>query len=618
MRNLITLGKSALLLTMVMGIASFAYGQKTYLKNAVYLNGGQFGGSPTASIGGYNPAQENYQHFDSIYVNSVQDIAIDSVQGDRAYLAAQDTLIFYELNNQSRINKKPISQLKWLHATKDLLFVGKMNFPTRPSPFVESYFTLSLGNSGFGLDSFYDNVNDMAVTNNTAYVSHNIEKTTSNEDSLGYLAVYDLGNQTYTKEIDLGEKGAGIEELYSYNGKIYGLAKESNQLVTYNPSNDNVSYADIGVNRGLGLYDGILYGQFFDSGIGTYDVTNNAFIDSSLFDPTQGQLSLRVAEYDTLTDQFFIGKTDFIEEGAGFVYDENGNRMDSFAINVSPEAIAFHYKTNQAPMATTDYDTVKSGSIQQIDVIGNDTDQEGQNLNLNEIVKKASKGKDSIADNAVHYQANLNATGNDTLRYVVCDAVGACDTGMLILTIEANNAPQANTDYDTVRSGEYIHVAVLDNDNEPDGENLTLNGIVRNADHGTDSIKGDSIYYKPDDAYIGNDSIHYQVCDEYNTCDTGTVMINVWETTNTDLVTEHKNLKVYPNPFEEQIKVKLSGEASNGQGRIEIQNMEGRSIMTKTISNGNLTVDLAHLQSGVYLLQIETENTTSIQKIIKQ
>lgn len=619
MKFMTTFWKSTLLVMMALGVSSLAMAQKTYLKNAVYLNSGVFGGSPTASIGGYDPLQESYEHFDSIYVGSVQDIAIDSVNGDRAYLAAQDTLLLYDLENQNRVNRRPLTQLKWLHATQDILFAGRNNFPSKPSPFVETFITLSLGDPSFDLDSFYDNTNDMTVLNDTAYISHNIEKTSAfNTDSLGYLAVYDLNNEAFVEHIDLGNQGAGINEVYNHNGKVYGLAREDSNLVEFNPSTGNVNYHNIGVTQGIGLYNGTLHAIFSGSNVGTYDVQSHTFVNDSVFYATGGSLTLNTAEFDTLSEQYFLAKTDFATVGKGLVYDQNGQFLDSFATNVSPNSIAFHYSTNQLPVASDDYDTLRTGEEATINVTANDNDADGQELTLKSIVSGSNEGTDSIANNAIYYKADINYTGQDTLWYEVCDPVGECDTGMLVLTIEENNAPVANTDYDSVKAGNTIRTAVLSNDTDPDGDSLSLTKIVRNANHGNDSIVEDSIEFQADAAFIGNDSIQYEVCDEYGLCDTGMLKINVWESTSIENGAENQNISTYPNPVEDRLTVQIAGQNGTKEAQVAIQSLQGRTVLTQNLKGNATNLDVAHLEPGVYLLQIETGNTTSIQKIIKQ
>lgn len=73
---------------------------------------------------------------------------------------------------------------------------------------------------------------------------------------------------------------------------------------------------------------------------------------------------------------------------------------------------------------------------------------------------------------------------------------------------------------------------------------------------------------------------------------------------------------VYPNPFNNQFFIRLKENISNGE--LTITNLLGEVIYSGQVSNTNESIDLTAVQNGIYFLQIETGNTRSTQKIIKQ
>ncbi len=72
------------------------------------------------------------------------------------------------------------------------------------------------------------------------------------------------------------------------------------------------------------------------------------------------------------------------------------------------------------------------------------------------------------------------------------------------------------------------------------------------------------------------------------------------------------NVKVYPNPATDQVTI----ENLNG-GKISITNMDGITVMTKDIGNGNTNVDVSKLPAGVYLLKAVSNTNNATIKFTK-
>jgi len=83
---------------------------------------------------------------------------------------------------------------------------------------------------------------------------------------------------------------------------------------------------------------------------------------------------------------------------------------------------------------------------------------------------------------------------------------------------------------------------------------------------------------------------------------------------------EHiEDVKIYPNPFMETINVRI--DKANVAGTIEIYDLKGSLIKTALIKEGNhsLTIGTGDLRSGVYLLNIKSENNSSVvHKLFKE
>ena len=98
------------------------------------------------------------------------------------------------------------------------------------------------------------------------------------------------------------------------------------------------------------------------------------------------------------------------------------------------------------------------------------------------------------------------------------------DHGILDLN---SAAPDARTDFATVGENSSVVINVLANDFDPDGDPLSVDGMIQ-ADHGSIYDNGDgTITYTPDPNYVGDDSFWYWVEDDNGNFDKGYVQVTV-------------------------------------------------------------------------------------------
>ena len=78
----------------------------------------------------------------------------------------------------------------------------------------------------------------------------------------------------------------------------------------------------------------------------------------------------------------------------------------------------------------------------------------------------------------------------------------------------SNSDPVANDDYITIGEDSInVQIDVLDNDTDPDINDVLSIESVSPSTHGTTSINSDFIYYTPDENYYGSDSFTYTITD---------------------------------------------------------------------------------------------------------
>ncbi len=182
---------------------------------------------------------------------------------------------------------------------------------------------------------------------------------------------------------------------------------------------------------------------------------------------------------------------------------------------------------NDPPVAVDDTATVnEDSSNNSINVTSNDTDVDGDNLS----VSAASTGTGSVTfggDNVI-YTPPANFSGVATVDYTVSDGNGGTDDGVLTVTVtNQNDPPTANPDTLTVSEDSNNNVVnVLLNDDDPDGDSLTVTGA--SATNGSTALLGNgNIRYTPDPDYFGSDTISYSISDGNGGTDDSTVAVTV-------------------------------------------------------------------------------------------
>ena len=76
------------------------------------------------------------------------------------------------------------------------------------------------------------------------------------------------------------------------------------------------------------------------------------------------------------------------------------------------------------------------------------------------------------------------------------------------------------------------------------------------------------------------------------------------------------NVSVYPNPTSDVIKISM--EEITGNTTYRLFTITGRLILVEAIEGDITTVDMSHLESGIYLLQLQEGDKVMNYKIIKE
>lgn len=210
---------------------------------------------------------------------------------------------------------------------------------------------------------------------------------------------------------------------------------------------------------------------------------------------------------------------------------DNYNYCDETAVSIT---VVSMQNPNLPPIAGNDAITTMQNTGLFIPILDNDHDPEQQPL----LIVNSSQPTNGIAlvtPEGMSYLPNNGFSGIDSLFYLVCDIGGLCDTAWVFInvggTTATNHAPTAAPEEAITTPGQPITIPVLNNDTDPDADDLLEVVYTTTPANGTASItpNGQTIVYTPNENYIGIDYLIYIVCDNGvpQLCDSTYVTINI-------------------------------------------------------------------------------------------
>jgi large repetitive protein len=195
----------------------------------------------------------------------------------------------------------------------------------------------------------------------------------------------------------------------------------------------------------------------------------------------------------------------------------------------------------EPPTVVDDTTTVAEDDPVVIDVLGNDSDPDG-NIDPTSVTVTSGPSHGSVAvdpsTGLVTYTPHPDFNGTDTFTYRVCDTTDLCASGTVTVTVDpVADPPTVRDDAVSVSEDGAVAINVLGNDSDPDGDldpaSVTVTSGPSHGRVSIDPVTG-TVTYTPDPGYAGPDGFTYQVCDATGLCTTGTVAITVVEVPPTD------------------------------------------------------------------------------------
>ena len=220
---------------------------------------------------------------------------------------------------------------------------------------------------------------------------------------------------------------------------------------------------------------------------------------------------------------------------------------DGFAVGPVTAPIYLEFEPGAAaPVALNDAITVAEGDgATVIDVLGNDSDANGDDLTVSSVDDDQTIGQVTLVDGVVRYDPNgqfeslaAGQTATDSFSYTVSDGNGGFDTATVTVTITGENdsptavddAP-AGIDEDAVQ----VEIDVLGNDSDLDGDGLTVQSVDDSQTQGDVFINGQGqVRYTPGAAFqslgegeTATDSFSYTISDGNGGTDSATVTLTI-------------------------------------------------------------------------------------------
>ena len=309
---------------------------QTQVKQVIVANGGKFEFAAPfedyVTVSAYNPATQQSNTFATVYTQSVIDLQIDN---GTLFLAAQDSIVRYNLDTYAATGKAYFNAVRKLKVADSKLLVGKFY---GSGAFFHIYDKATL-QPLHSFSQIANEVKDIAVIGDTAYVAHNKQNNNYN-DSVGYIGVVKISTGQFIRNIDLGQRGAGISRLFVQGKKVIGVANRKKMLYHYNTVNAVISHDSIGVSNGIALINNTLYANF-KRGIGSYDLSTQQITDTVIVDTAD----IAAAAFDVVNNRFYITQTDFFSYIKGGIYNLAGEKIGVLPVGFSPEAIGIDYRT---------------------------------------------------------------------------------------------------------------------------------------------------------------------------------------------------------------------------------------------------------------------------------
>jgi len=213
--------------------------------------------------------------------------------------------------------------------------------------------------------------------------------------------------------------------------------------------------------------------------------------------------------------------------------------------------------------------------------------------NSNDITAvQGSEAPISMVGEYLHYVINFRNTGNATVENVV-------------VKMECNPLHFNMTSLQMVDASHDFYARMNGNVMELIFENIQLDS----GGHGNILLKLKSSTALAENLVLNSANIFFDYGAAINTSEEQTVFADLSK----DDFTKNTSIQVYPNPVQSEITIKAESTINS----IQLYDVQGRIVFSKSSTQNSVTVDLSSYGAGVYFVTIITSEGRKTRKIIK-
>ncbi len=314
------------------------------------------------------------------------------------------------------------------------------------------------------------------------------------------------------------------------------------------------------------------------------------------FDPQGDFNDLFIGEFRDTTVQYTIA------DGKG------GTDTANITVRVEGQQVR-----NNDPNAADDIATAAFNSPVVFNVLGNDSDPDGDPLSVTSINGQSVSPGDSVnvgdgivtlfGDGFLDFTPNAGFVGDATFEYHADDGNGGEDTANVTVTVNGpvNNDPNANDDSATTPLDTPVLLNVLGNDSDPDGDPLSVTSIngqsvapgdtVDVGDGTVSVLNNGSLFFTPDAGFTGDATFEYHADDGNGGEDLANVTVTVNGPVNND---PNANDDSATTPLDTPVLLNVLGNDSDPDGDpLSVTSINGQSVAPgDTVDVGDGTVSV--------------------------
>jgi hypothetical protein len=201
---------------------------------------------------------------------------------------------------------------------------------------------------------------------------------------------------------------------------------------------------------------------------------------------------------------------------------KGGTATSTVTVDVTP--------VNDPPVANPSTATTPEETPVTLNVLGNDSDPDGDPLTVTNATVDPAKGSVTInPDGTLAFNPAPNFNGPVEITYTISDGKGGTATSTVTVDVTpVNDPPVANPSTATTPEETPVTLNVLGNDSDPDGDPLTVTNATVDPAKGSVTINPDgTLAFNPAPNFNGPVEITYTISDGKGGTATSTVTVDV-------------------------------------------------------------------------------------------